>query len=85
MCLGTLGPAGNLCADDQLRRAAAATEAEQETSALAKTWRNLQRSLFHDRGLWSPVHPDGDKLAEELYHWKLDRQEDPLRRCVSML
>ena len=57
-------------------------EKDQEASALAKAWRNTQRSLFHDRGLWA-AHA-GAEHAEEGYRWKLDRQEDPLRRWVCM-
>ncbi len=47
---------------------------EEETQALARSWRNLQRSLGGEVGLWADPAP-GESL-----HWKLDKTEDPSRR-----
>ena len=49
---------------------------EEESQALARAWRNLQRSLSGERGLWA------DPTAWEALHWKLDKTEDPSHRSV---
>lgn len=47
---------------------------EEESQALSRSWRNLQRSLSGERGLWM------ESDSAELTHWKLDKFEDPCRR-----
>jgi hypothetical protein len=69
---------GAICAADKTRRAAARVAHEEESQALARTWRNLQRSVSSERGLW--MDPD----AAEPLHWKLDKFEDPSRRRMKL-
>lgn len=52
---------------------------EEESQALARAWRNLQRSLSGERGLWADPQASGEAL-----HWKLDKTEDPSRRRVIL-
>ena len=70
---------GSICATEKSRRAAARVAHEEESQALARTWRNLQRSLSGERGLW--MDPD----CAEPPHWKLDKFEDPSRRWATKL
>ena len=72
-CLDTFVP-GALCAAEKSRRAAARVAHEEESQALSRSWRDLQRSLSGERGLW--MDPD----CLEPQHWKLDKFEDPSRR-----
>ena len=58
--------------------AAARVAHEEETQALSRTWRNLQRSLSGERGLWA------DAASCEALHWKLDKTEDPSRRYAPL-
>jgi hypothetical protein len=69
---------GAICAADKSRRAAARVAHEEESQSLWRTWRNLQRSLVGECGLW--MDPD----AVEPQHWKLDKFEDPSRRRVKL-
>lgn len=69
---------GAICAADKTRRAAARVAHEEESQSLARTWRNLQRSLSGERGLWM------DLDAAEPLHWKLDKFEDPSRRRIKL-
>ncbi|KAK9905588.1 hypothetical protein WJX75_002584 [Coccomyxa subellipsoidea] len=69
---------GSICATEKSRRAAARVAHEEESQALARTWRNLQRSLSGERGLW--MDPD----CAEPPHWKLDKFEDPSRRRLKL-
>ena len=70
--------AGAICTAERARRAAARVAHEEETQALARTWRNLQRSLSGERGLWA------DAASCEALHWKLDKTEDPSRRHAPL-
>ncbi len=65
---------GAICAAEKSRRAAARVAYEEESQALSRRWRDLQRSLSGERGLW--MDPD----CAEPPHWKLDKFEDPSRR-----
>ena len=66
---------GYICGEDRARRGAARLAEEEESTALARTWRNLRRSVTADTGLWA------EDTSKPLY-WKLDRYEDPSRRCA---
>ena len=68
--------AGAICTAERARRAAARVAHEEESQALARVWRNLQRSLSGERGLWA------DPAAWEALHWKLDKTEDPSHRSA---
>ena len=70
--------AGAICTAERARRAAARVAHEEESQALARTWRNMQRSLCGERGLWA------DAASSEALHWKLDKTEDPSRRHASL-
>ena len=65
---------GVLCASERSRRAAARVAHDEETQAVARQWRRLQRGLTFDRGIWA------DPDAPQQYHWKLDKSEDSVRR-----
>ena len=69
--------AGAICTAERARRAAARVAREEESQALARAWRNLQRSLSGERGLWA------DPAAWEALHWKLDKTEDPSHRSAQ--
>ncbi len=69
---------GAICAAEKSRRAAARVAHEEESQALSRSWRNLQRSLSGERGLW--MDPD----SVESQHWKLDKFEDPSRRWDAL-
>ena len=69
---------GTICTADRAHRAAARVAHEEEAQALARTWRNLQRSLSGERGLWA------DASSREALHWKLDKTEDPSRRRAPL-
>ena len=69
---------GAICTAERARRAAARVAHEEEAQALARTWRNMQRSLCGERGLWA------DSASCEALHWKLDKTEDPSRRHASL-
>ena len=66
---------GTVCAADKARRAAAKAASEEEAAGLARQWRNVERSLCSDRGLWAAPHKPEEAA------WKLDKHEDSLRRC----
>lgn len=68
-------PAGIIHSSERSRRAAARSAAEEEAQLLIRHWRNIWRSLSDTGGIWSTR--DG---SEDL-HWKLDKYEDPSRRC----
>ena len=68
---------GTVCAADKARRAAARAASEEEAAGLARQWRNVERSLCSDRGLWAAPHKPEEAA------WKLDKHEDSLRRCSS--
>ncbi|KAK9824084.1 hypothetical protein WJX72_007613 [[Myrmecia] bisecta] len=70
---------GMLCAAERSRRAAARSAYEEEQAQLARKWRDVQRSLSSDRGLWA----EWDRVSETL-HWKLDRAEDVSRRRLKL-
>ena len=65
---------GTVCAADKARRAAAKAASEEEAAGLARQWRNVERSLCSDRGLWAAPHKPEEAA------WKLDKHEDSLRR-----
>ena len=66
---------GTVCAADKARRGAARAASEEEAAGLARQWRNVERSLCSDRGLWAGPHKPEEAA------WKLDKHEDSLRRC----
>ncbi|DBA78126.1 TPA: hypothetical protein ACH3X2_008097 [Trebouxia sp. C0005] len=69
---------GVLCASERSRRAAARVAHDEETQAVARQWRRLQRGLTFDRGIWA------DPDAPQQYHWKLDKSEDSVRRRMKL-
>ncbi|KAL0021859.1 hypothetical protein WJX77_009077 [Trebouxia sp. C0004] len=69
---------GVLCASERSRRAAARVAHDEETQALARQWRRLQRGLTFDRGIWA------DTDAPQQYRWKLDKSEDSVRRRMKL-
>ncbi len=76
--------AGGICAAEQARRAAARVAAGEEAAALARAWRDLQRGLAGERGLWRDEGGNAAAAAAaEPPHWKLDKFEDASRRCAA--
>ena len=67
--------AGLICTSERSRRAAARVASEEEAQTLGRQWRNIQRSLGGAGRLWTAAEPT------DALHWKLDRHEDPSRRC----
>ena len=63
-----------MCTADKARRAAAKAASEEEAAGLARQWRNVERSLCSECGLWAAPH-NPEEAA-----WKLDKHEDSLRR-----
>jgi hypothetical protein len=54
--------------------------AEEEALGLGRDWRQIWRALAGERGAWH----EGGGAAEAPPHWKLDKFEDPSRRCARM-